>query len=106
MDVPLEARVARIESDVAHLCTDVADIKVDVRALRDRNDVLNDNLSKKIDGLDAKWETKFSGLDAKFDAKFDKLTGSLTSARNWALVLYIGLAAAMFGTMARGFQWI
>jgi hypothetical protein len=95
LDVPLEARVARIESDVAHLCTDVADIKIDVRGLRER-----------IDVLDGKFDAKLSSLDAKYDAKFEKLTDSLVSARNWAILLYLGLAAAVFGTMARAFQWI
>ena len=32
----MEARIARLESDVGHLRTDVADIKVDLRALRDK----------------------------------------------------------------------
>ena len=80
----MEARIARIESDVAHLRTDVADIKVDVRSLRDK-------------------------MDAKFDAvnaRFDKLHESLASAKVWALALYIALAAANFGALARGFGWL
>ena len=80
----MEARIARIESDVAHLRTDVADIKVDVRSLRDKMDAMAE----------------------RFDAKFDALKDSIAAAKVWALVLYIALAAAMFGTMARGFGWI
>jgi hypothetical protein len=31
---------------------------------------------------------------------------SIAAARNSAFVLHVALAAAMFGTMARGFGWI
>ena len=80
----MEARIARLESDVAHLRTDVADVKVDVRSLRDKMDALTE----------------------RFDNKFDALRRSIESAKIWALLLYVALAAAMYGTMARGFGWI
>jgi hypothetical protein len=80
----MEARIARLESDVAHLRTDVADIKVDVRSLRDKMDTLGAQLNAKIDGL----------------------KDSIAATRVWALLLYIALATAMLGTMARGFDWI
>jgi hypothetical protein len=80
----MEARIARLESDVAHLRTDVADIKVDVRSLRDRMDTLGTQLNTKIDGL----------------------KDSLATTTVWALLLFIALAGAMLGTMARGFGWI
>ena len=38
--------------------------------------------------------------------KMDKLSESLASAKLWALMLYIALAGALFGTLARGFGWI
>ena len=77
MDYPVEARIARLESDVSHLRADVADIKTDLRSLRD-----------------------------KTDAKLDALTHAISRAQMWALMLYIALAAGVFGTMARGFGWI
>jgi outer membrane murein-binding lipoprotein Lpp len=80
----MEARIARLESDVAHIRSDVAELKTDVRSLRDR-------------------------MDARFDAvnaRIDKLADSLASARVWALVLYIALAGALFGALARGFGWL
>jgi predicted nucleic acid-binding Zn-ribbon protein len=73
----VEARIARLESDVGHLRTDVADIKVDLRALRDKMD------------------NSFERLDSKIDSK-----------SNWALGLYLALAVGMFGAMARGFGWL
>ncbi len=91
----MEARIARIESDVAHLRTDVADIKVDVRSLRDKMDDMTER------------------FDSKFDALRDELRNSIGdtkdrigAATSRAFVLYIALAAAMFGTMARGFGWL
>ena len=40
------------------------------------------------------------------EAKFDLVIAAIASAKVWALLLYIALAAGMFGTMARGFGWI
>jgi hypothetical protein len=76
----MEARIARLESDqsdLAHLRSDVGDLRTDVRGLRDR-----------------------------IDAKFDELRNSIASAKTWALLLYIALAGALFGTLALGFGWI
>jgi hypothetical protein len=38
--------------------------------------------------------------------KTDAIRKSIAAAKIWALVLYIAFAAAMYGTMARGFGWI
>lgn len=91
----MEARIARVESDVTHLLSDVSDIKADVRGLRDRMDAGHAKLTERIDAA--------SGL---LNAKFDGLRDSFAKAQIWALLLYIALAATMFGTMARGFGWI
>jgi uncharacterized protein YlxW (UPF0749 family) len=80
----MEARIARLESDVAHIRSDVAELKADVRSLRDKMDALNE----------------------KFDAKIAQLRDSLASLKVWALTLYIALAGALFGVLARGFGWI
>jgi hypothetical protein len=42
MEVPMEARIARLDADVAHLRTDVADIKLDMRTLRDKIDAMGE----------------------------------------------------------------
>jgi len=120
----MEARIARLESDVAHLRTDVADIKVDLRSLRDKTDTIYVKLVENVDGaenrLDSKIESSTVRLNDKIesstarldgrintlDEKFDRLKDSIASAKVWALALYIALAAAMLGTMARGFGWI
>lgn len=120
----MEARIARLESDVAHVCTNVADIKVDLRSLRDKTDTMYVTLVEKIDSVAARLEGKIESdcvrLDSKIDSasdrltsrmdaldgKLDRLKDSLASAKIWALVLYIAFGAAMLGTMARGFGWI
>lgn len=95
MDVPMEARIARIESDIAHLRTDVADIKVDVRTRFDKMDARIDRLDAKVDSI-----------GTRVDAKIDGVKDSLAAAKTWAFFLYVALATAMLGTMARGFGWI
>ena len=83
-DSDMEARIARLESDVNHIRGDLSDVKSDVRALRDRIDA----------------------LDLRLSAKIDALKDELHSAKVWALLLYFALAAGMYATMARGFGWI
>ncbi|HEY5569175.1 MAG TPA: hypothetical protein VIM81_18270 [Gammaproteobacteria bacterium] len=51
-------------------------------------------------------DVKVDGSEQRLDAKIEKLGDSLSAAKVWALALYIALAAAMLGTMARGFEWI
>jgi chaperonin cofactor prefoldin len=86
--VELETRVAKLESDVSHLRADVSEIKADLRTRFDRID------------------TRIDQLESKVDTKIDTLTNMVWRAQIWALLLYIALAAGMFGTMARGFGWI
>jgi hypothetical protein len=38
--------------------------------------------------------------------KVDDIKDAIASAKVWALLLYIALAGAMFGTLARSFGWI
>jgi hypothetical protein len=110
---PMEARIARLESDVAHLRTDVADIKVDIRSIRDKMDSMSERLDGKIDAvgqrLDGKIDAMGQRLDGKIDAlgqRFDAIGERLSVTTKWALGLYVGLAAGMFGMMASGFGWI
>ena len=94
-ETAMEARIARLESDVTHLLSDMADIKTDVRSLRD-----------KLDAVGSQLNTKIEGVETRLNAKIDGLKDSLAAAKVWALFLYITLAAAMLGTMARGFGWL
>ena len=91
----MEARIARVESDVTHLLSDVSDIKADVRGLRDRVDAVASQLNGKIDNV-----------ASQLNAKFDGLRDSFAAAKVWALLLYIALAGINLGTLARGLGWI
>ncbi len=91
----MEARIAHLESDVAHICTDIADIKVDLRSLRDRTDEIWFRLAEKIEAGDARLSDKIESVETRLLRRSD-----------WTLALYVGFAAAMLGTMARGFGWI
>ncbi len=109
----MEARVARLESDVAHIRGDVAELKTDVRSLRDRMDVRFDTLGARLDAMNRTIDARFIALETKFDgkheataARLDNLAESLASAKVWALLLYIALAGALLGTLARGFGWL
>ncbi|HEX6996306.1 MAG TPA: hypothetical protein VF339_19405 [Gammaproteobacteria bacterium] len=51
-------------------------------------------------------DTMVDHVNHTLSAKIDSLKDEITSAKIWALVLYIALAAGMFGTMARGFGWL
>jgi hypothetical protein len=45
-------------------------------------------------------------LNAKIDAVADRLSDKIDGVKTWALAVYLALAAAMLGTMARGFGWL
>jgi hypothetical protein len=79
---PMEARVARIESDVASIQNGLARIELDIRKLRDGQVAANDaiaqvnvavavvdgkvnTLGAKVDALDAKVDAKINALEAK-----------------------------------------
>ncbi len=95
-------QTGELRSDVRHLQSDVTEIKAEVRVVHHRIDALRSELTGRIEKLDAKAETLRTELTGKIDA----LKDSLASAKVWALVLYIGLAAAMLLTMAHGFKWL
>jgi chromosome segregation ATPase len=91
----MEARIARLESDVGHLREDVTEIKMDLRALRDKLDDVGGQLNEKIDGV-----------AGQLNGKIENVKDSIASVKIWALTLYITFAAVMLGTLARGFGWI
>ena len=69
-------------------------------------DSLDHEFALKLDSLDGKFDGKFDSLDRKFDVKFDSLKDELSTAKIWALLLYVALATGTFSTMARAFGWI
>jgi len=102
----LEARVARIESDVQHIKEVTTDLRVELRRTNDKIDSLDKKFDGKLDTLDKKFEGKFDALDKKFEGKFDGLANKLNSVTVWALLLYIALAGTLLTVLAKGFKWI
>ncbi len=91
----LEARVARLESDVEYIKRDVGEIKVDLREI-------------KIDARDmrAKLELKINAVENKMDTGFSEIR---KEARSDFRITWAGLIAAalgLSGLMAKGFGWI
>lgn len=134
-EADMEARIARLEADVSHIRADLADVKVDVRALRgrldetsdqhvtalaeidrrlvDRMDAMNTSLTQRMDAMNATLTQRMDAMNAAMNERFEKvnakiadLAGSLASAKVWALVLYITLAGAVYGTLARAMGWL
>ena len=83
-DSSIEARIARLESDVGHIRSDIGEMKQDVRDLRARVDAMDLRLSERTTSIER----------------------SLASAKLWALLLFIGQAAAVYGTLARTMGWL
>ena len=62
-----------------------------------------------LDGALARFTADNDDLDAKFDGLKGDVTAlrlSVESAKVWAVLLYVALAATMLGVTGRGFGWI
>lgn len=91
----MEARIARLESDVGHIRSDLADLKQDVRELRARVDKGFDEARDRMDAMDVRLSDRITGVQR-----------DLASAKVWALILFIAQAGAVYGTLARTMGWI
>ncbi len=109
----VEARIARLESDVGHIQSDISEIKTDIRGLRDRVDEANVRLPERIDALRASLEARLDRSEhssgTRFDAidrRLDLLSESIATTRIWMMTLFLSFSGVMLATMARGFGWI
>jgi hypothetical protein len=73
---------------------------------------VDQRLSGEIKALDLRMIAGFEKLDTKIDQKigkldekFDKLKDSLSSAKIWALGMYISLAGSMLYIIAKSAKW-
>jgi hypothetical protein len=51
-------------------------------------------------------DARFAQQDAKMEARFSSIEKSIESAKVWAALLYAGLAAAVFGSLALDHRWL
>jgi len=120
--VALDARLDAMDSK-SNARFDAGDAKFETALanIDGRFDAMDKKFDAKFDVMDRKFDAKFDVMDRKFDARFDamdekfdaklaatraELNGSISSFKIWALLLYIALAASLFGVLARGFHWI
>ena len=102
MSDQIEARVARIESDVQHINEVTTDLRVELRRTNERIDGTNKRIEEVRDVLTKKIDDKSDALDEKFLSLKDKLH----CVTVWALLLYIALAGTLLTVLAKGFEWI
>jgi peptidoglycan hydrolase CwlO-like protein len=98
VEVSVEARIARLESDTAHIQSDVHDIRQDMKGLR-----------QEMKELVEKVDITRKEIEAKFDAKFGELQKAIESinvGRAWDRVWLLTSMGALLVVMARGFKWI
>jgi hypothetical protein len=78
-DSNIEARIARLESDVGHI----------------RSDLAFDKLLGHMSAAECRLLTRLSAFER-----------SLASAKRWALLLYVAQAVGVYATLARTMGWI
>ena len=83
----MEARVARLKSDLAHVRSDIAEMKLDIRELRTR-----------LVGIQA----DLSGLKTELAGVRGAIEHSTRVSQLWTVTV----AAALLGVMSRGFGWL
>ena len=98
----MEARIARLESDVGHIRSDLVDVKQDVRELRARID----NLDEHIHEVEVRLSTRMDAMDVRLSDRITGVQREIASAKVWALILFIAQAGAVYGTLARTMGWI
>jgi phage shock protein A len=95
METTVEERIASLESHVQHIQADVTEVKASIQRLDQKIDAVDQRLSAKIDTV--------KDSVAEFRLATEK---SFSRLSLWALMLYIALAVALLGVMAKGFGWI
>lgn len=128
----LRSDVRHVQSDVTDIKADLRITNQRIESLRKETGERFDKHEREINARFDKQEreinarlttSRFDKVDARFDkvdARFDKVDqkfeavhkeigdvkDSLSSAKVWALGLYIALAGSLFYTLAHGFKWL
>ncbi|HVW71204.1 MAG TPA: hypothetical protein VHB68_19655 [Steroidobacteraceae bacterium] len=102
----LMIQVAELRSDVHHVQADTTQIKADLRLTNQRIDALDDKMDQRIAALDDKMDQRIAALDVRMEKRLDNLADALTSAKHWAIGMYITLAGGLFYMVAHGLKWL
>lgn len=112
----MEARIARLESDVGHIREDVAAINARLDRWEGRLDELRQHFERRFERVEGRLEEMRQHFEARFDElrnryddlrdRMEQMDRRLASAKVWALLLFIAQAAAVYGTLARTMGWI
>jgi vacuolar-type H+-ATPase subunit I/STV1 len=98
--------LGELRADVRHIQSDVTDIKAEVRVTNQRIESLRKETGEQISKLDQKFDSKLDSFRKETIETFSEIKESLSSAKLWALGLYVGLAGTLFYVLARGFKWL
>lgn len=82
-EVPVEERLARLESNVEHIQSDVSEMKVDIRRLNDKIDAVKDSIA----------------------AQSLTMEKSISRLTVWAIMLYISMAGGFLTFLGRSLHW-
>jgi septation ring formation regulator EzrA len=93
-EVPVEERLARLESSVEHIQSDVSEMKVDIRRLND-----------KIDGVDHRLSGKIDSLKDSIAAQSLTMEKSISRLTVWAMTLFISMAGGFLTFLGRSLHW-
>ena len=93
-EVPVEERLARLESNVEHIQSDVSEMKVDIRRLND-----------KIDGVQEKFIAKFDSLKDQISGLALTMEKSHSQLRIWAMTFFISMAGGLLTFLAHSLHW-
>jgi hypothetical protein len=91
-EIPMEARIARIESDVVHMREDIGNIHLDLRDLRGDMKAANDSIAE-LKGAVVGLIGSISTLDAKVDAR---IHGLETKIIKWIIGTVLASATLAF----------
>src|SRR6185295_8438481 len=94
-EVPMEGRIARLESDVAHIQKDVAEIKADVKGLRDKVEAGFTEIRQSIAQLSVATEKSIAQLSVSMEKAYGKAKVATIETRVWGLTTLGGILLLM-----------
>ena len=105
----VDARIVRLESDVAHIRSDISDIKSDIRELRAESSSHTEGLGSirvEIANLRDELHTGLADGRAEMHAGDERLHRLIIRTSLTDRIWMLTLTGTMLAVMAHGFKWI